>query len=174
MSVKSIQQVSISLTSATSNTATITSVDTANAIIIYTGTVFAASQSDGAHTATRVALTNATTVTATINTSPGAITANVTATIIEFNAGSINSIQAGTIAVTATSGVATNTATITSVNTAKSFVIWLGATTTQGTSTFVSPWTDVVLTNATTVTASSSADGSLGTVTVGYMVVEFK
>lgn len=173
MAIKSITPISITLNGVTSNTQTITSVDTNNAFILFNGVEFPSTTINGAHTGCRLELTNATTVTARVNTSSSQNIV-VKGWVVELVAGSINSIQASTISVTGTSGVGTNTATITSVNTAKSIAIWLGATMGAPGGNVCEAWTNITLTNATTVTADYSIDGSLTTAIVGYMVVEFK
>lgn len=181
VSIKSIQQVTINLSSVTSNTATITAVSTSNAFIMFQG-VEEPGPTNGSpnQTNTRVELTNSTTVTAFTASSNGD-TRVVHAVVIEFQPGAINSIQAGTILLadnSNASGTNSVTATITSVNTAKSFCIWLGGTLASvGVGTLMySVYSAVALTNATTVTATANNSLSVAGTPwkVGYMVVEFR
>jgi hypothetical protein len=82
--IKSIQTVAISLSSVTSNTATLgTTVDKNYSIIMLTGYSTDSSANDSAIDACSVALTNGTTVTARVNTVNGS-TRVVYATVIEF------------------------------------------------------------------------------------------
>jgi len=84
----------------------------------------------------------------------------------------INSIQYGTItiATNATSG----TATITSVDTSKAALHFLGFSTSQNeASNQRRTFAYITLTNATTVTATRDNQGSTGTVTVSFCVVEY-
>jgi hypothetical protein len=165
--ITSIQQVSITIaSSATTGTATITSVDTSKAYINWAGNTTAATSGAGTQDFPRVTLTNATTVTATRNTSTSAAVV-VNVFVIEGTSNLIGSIQQGTI--TISSGTS-NTATITSVDTSRSVVFYNGNTTTNGDYECTYDSGAVTLTNATTVTAYI---GQTKNVTVGYVVVEF-
>jgi hypothetical protein len=169
--IKSIQQVSVALTSGTaSGTATISSVNTANAIIIFDG-IFCHAGSTTAYwmAVGRWTLTNSTTVTFNRDgTATGSNTLTTRATVVEF-ASDVNSIQSGSITITA--GNTSNTATITSVG-ANAFVLWLGAETTAGSGGYSEAYgNSVELTNSTTVTARISVSTSQD-IKVGYMVVD--
>ena len=84
----------------------------------------------------------------------------------------IASIQAGSIALTA--GNATVDATITAVNTSNALLLYLGYTSTSNTNSAKNGQARISLVNATTVRASHQfEDGTGGTSTVGYVVVEF-
>ncbi len=170
--VKSVQQGSITMTNATSNTATITSVTTTNSVAVFGG--WTSSDANANLTvAGKVALTNATTVTATCGGSGAGISTTVYYAILEFNSGILNSsTQQGTatIAANATSG----TATITSVTTGQTFLF-------QGGWTFPSALSNltalplIVLTNGTTVTATNNFAGGAGSITsFNFTAVEFK
>lgn len=166
---KSVQRGTITLASATSNTATITSVDTANTLLFWTGTTVSATSAIYDSAFVRLALTNATTITATqISTA----TSNVVGyEVCELYAGVLNNVQRGTISV---SGATTNTATITSVTTAKSVLTslgWTGANS-SGDGALTQTMGNLALTNATTVTASRQ--GTLNTIVAGYQVAEYK
>lgn len=166
--IQSIQPFSITITNGnTSNTATITAVDTTKAVLFlggFTTTVTAGTAYGSSNP--YVALTNATTVTATRNSSTSAVT--VRGTIVEFVSSAISSVQSGTIVL---SGVTSNTATISSVDTSKSVVLWLGHITNSTSSNVSRAWGSFVLTNATTVTFSRSVSNNV--LTGSFMVVEF-
>lgn len=165
--VVSIQQFSINIPGGQlTKTATINSLTTNNAIIIYNGilTTDTAPASGNGY----LTLTNSTTVTATRNTSSNACT--IYGTVVEFSASAINvAVQYGTcvIAGSATSG----TATINSVDTTMAGFFFLGYLTPLG-SFGTGSWSNIELTNSTTVTASRSF-GSASGVTLGFCVVEF-
>ena len=169
--IESIQQISITIAGGTSsNTATITSVDTSRSLLLYNGQTTALTgdtegeQFGGPITSVRGGLTNATTVTATRGgTSATPVTAYYT--VVQFKSGATTQIQKGTIALSAATS---NTATITSVDTSRSVAFhngWSTATASRGTT----PGT-IVLTNATTVTAQVNGASNI---TVAYTVVEF-
>lgn len=165
--IQSIQQGTITIAAGTlSNTATISSVNTANSILIWDGTkTDTPSPTTTQRWITRIALTNGTTVTATREASSGTVVVTVGFTVIEFASG-VNSIQSGTIAMTAAE--TSQTATISAVG-ANAFVLLLGATTAVTGLNWVSTQGSVVLTNSTTVTANCILTSAL---TVGYMVVD--
>ena len=148
-----------------SNTATITSVDTDKANVILLGTTVDADQSEN-NVRARVALTNATTVTATRVGTAGTVT--VSFVVVEW--ANPVSIQAGTIAFLTTTD-ASRTATITAVDTAKSIVFHLGEQ--RQTTNASTGNVRVTLTDSTTVTATRGAGSSSQDTTVGYVVVEF-
>lgn len=163
--INSVQSFSITLSSATSGTATITGVG-ANAFIIYGGYTATGAAVDVATSEPYLQLTNNTTVTATITSSGSCV---VWGCVVDPTSNLVSSVQQGTITMT---GTASNTATITSVTTTSSVVFFLGADdsrTTVGQYAGADPW--VVLTNATTVTANRG--NSTGNATVGYVVVSF-
>lgn len=170
--VISIQTVAITIgTGATSNTATISSVNTSFAAVIFGGVNSSDTGAVANISLARVELTNATTVTATRNTSSGSFTVTVYATIIEFDSSMISSVQAGTISFT--TAQTTNTATISSVTTSRAVVLFLGAINSSGSLTPTSTIHALTLTNATTVTADRGTASAV-TMTMGYMVVEFQ
>ena len=165
--IQSIQQFTCTIAaSATSNTATISSVNAANAFILLQGdrTTEAASM---ASARARAALTNGTTVTVTRNTAASS-TVTVQGLVIELTAAALNSsVQTGTIAL---SGVSSNTATISAVG-ANAFVVHLGQITNSTSATNVYTASALIeLTNSTTVTARRGA--SADATTVGYAVID--
>ncbi len=161
--IKSIQRATIAITGATSNTATVTAVDPNNSRLRFLGWSDSSTLT-GPQGLVRIALTNSTTITANVVTSPGADTASVSFELIEYQPGVIKSVQRGTIT------DPTTTATITAVNTVKTELDYLGNTTANTAGIFTTQFTRLVLTNATTVTASSGAND--GQVT-GFQVVEW-
>lgn len=159
--VKSVQRATIAITGATSNTATITAVVLANSRLRFLGTSSTANSTIG-QAAPRLAFTNTTTITASVDTSPGADTTSVSFEVIEYWPGVIKSVQRGTI-----TGI--TTATITAVNVNKSEVDWLGYQVTSAIASFIAG-TTVTLTDSTTVTTAS---GSAAAQVTGYQVVEW-
>lgn len=168
--VKSIQPFTVTIASSgTSNTATITAVDTTRSVIFYNQFTTSSTSSTVRLYAPRVELTNATTVTANRDTAE-ASTVTVRGTVIEFQPWAVTSVQHGTatIAASASSG----TATINSVDTSRSVVLRLGQTSSTTTTSPQVSFCALDLTNSTTVTATRSAT-STAVVTAGYCVVEF-
>lgn len=159
--VTSVQFGSIAVSAATTATATITAVDTSRALIFMLGCFHSAADANQAKGRARVALTNSTTVTATVNTAPTPATTTVKFCVIEVLPGIIRSIQAGTI-------TGASTATITAVDVNKTFLIFLGYTTaiTTGECAYAVAQT---LTNSTTITQT---EGISQTNVGGYMAVE--
>lgn len=163
--IKSIQRGSIVMTGAGSNTATITSVSTANSLLVYLG----CSGSDASTSITTtgygaLTFTNATTITANRQNGTGNLT--VSYEVIEFYPGVIKSMQRGS-----TVYVGATTATITSVNTAKTMVTslgWLGDTNTFTASVSMM---DVVLNSATQLLFSQG--NGAATITMKWQVAEF-
>lgn len=170
--ITSVQPVAITIpTGATSNTATISSVDTSKAVVFWGGFNDNHTSTVGNEVYPRIELTDATTVTAYRNSSSGSFTVTVYATIIEFTSSMISSIQAGTIAFSTVQ--TSNTATISTVDTSRSVVIYLGATTSTVGQTPTNMMVNIELTDATTVTAARNVASSASMV-IGYMVVEFQ
>jgi hypothetical protein len=169
--IKSIQTFEITIpVNATSNTATISSVDTTKSAIFFGGFTTADTGSTYRLFMSRAELTNAITVTGYRDTLSATNTVTVRGTVVEFISDAVTSIQQGTIAIdaSATSG----TATINAVSTSLSVLFYLGLTvSTSGTSPN-SVFSRIDLTNATTVTATRASSSS-AVVTVGYCVVEF-
>lgn len=163
--VKSVQYGTVVLTNVDEATATITAVNTDNAILVFLGASGSATTNIN-RMLTRVALTNATTVTGTRGNGTNAMT--IAFVVIEFQPGVIKRVQRGTI--TIGSAAASNTDTITSVNTAKAVAIYLGHSS-SNTGIDDSDWLRMTLTDATTVTATRG--DTTGTLIVSYQVVEF-
>jgi hypothetical protein len=161
-----VQQFSITIpSSSTTATATITAVGS-GAFILFDGinpSVAASPANDFAS----VTLTNSTTITATRNSgSSGSVL--VTGCIIDGSSNLINSVQYGTVTVSSTSGTATISA-VTNANTAIHLLGWQSSNTTlSGINEF-----PVLSLSGTTVTASRNG-GTTGTLTVGFVAIEFK
>ncbi len=166
--ISSVQTGSIAIGSgATSNTATINSVDTTKSVCFLNGWKTGNSAQDWNKQECIVELTNATTVTAKRGSSDTA-TSTVYYTVVEFTSMAVASIQSGEINI---SSGASNTATITSVGTSNSVCVLRGSNTTfdnNQSSTFC----EIQLTNATTVTAIRNATSN--SVSAAYTVIEFQ
>lgn len=163
--IVSIQAFSITLSSGTSNTATINAVDTTRSVIVLGGM-------HGNSTVTgrirgQAVLTNSTTVTVTRGVSTTS-TLVVKGTVIEFAPWVVASVQSGTVTLAAAT---TGTATITSVDTARAVVIDNGASVAAAGSAITGAFAQFTLTNATTVTAKTGASSSNS---FGFTVVEFR
>lgn len=165
--IKRIQRGTINMGTNASATATITAVDLLNTKLRFLG--YDTDSAGGTFpnvTEVRLALTNATTITAT--RSSAASTPIVSYEVTEFVPGVIRSIQRGSILVTG--AAVANTATITAVVSAKAELEFLGWETTE--TTFDSrAWAYLVLTSDTVVTATRV--GGANDVTVGFQVVEW-
>lgn len=162
--IASVQTGTITLNASASGTATITSVNTANSVIVAGGFSVNNATANTSFSA-YLTLTNATTVTATtVGTGNDRV---VAFTVIEFIPGVIRSVQS---AIMTLSGVASASVTITSVNTAKSYVAYLGMNTNVAEDQTLPR---VVLANATTVTATRAVAGAGGGTSLPYFVVEF-
>ena len=174
--INNVQYVEITIgASQTSNTATITSVDTSKTWLVYNGHTDSNGTEDMTQNVVAISLTNATTVTALRQAQDGTNAITVRISVVEGNSNLIQSVQSGTItfAKTATTG----TATITSVTTGNAFVVHQGST--DNATLLPAPDNPAFssftleLTAATTVTATRNS-ATNATATVYYVVVEFK
>ena len=164
--ITSIQQVSITIASSnSSNTATITSVDTTLTSIHFNGIDTDATTNDGA--LARVELTNATTVTA-YRSGTTSNTCTVRATVVEWNSDWVNSVQHGTVALT---GASTGNATISSVNTSYAIAVWLGNLGSTSSLNCARGMCRVKVNTATQVTAARG--NGTDNATVGFCVIDF-
>jgi hypothetical protein len=169
--ITSIQTVSITIgNGSTSNTATISSVNTSNTVVVWGGFKTDDSGFFAQAVWPRIELTDATTVTASRNISSTS-TVTVYATIVEFDSSMISSVQAGTV--TLSSAQTSNTATISAVTTSRSVVFYLGAINAINGLTPAAILFTVALTNSTTVTVARNTTGS-SAMTAGFIVVEFQ
>lgn len=165
--LQSVQYGSITLgNGVASNTATITSVNTSLAYVVFLGQTWDTSTTNNKEWAS-VVLTNGTTVTAQRGAS-GTNSVTVNFMVIEGTSSLIDTVQAGTVSISAsTSG----TATITSVDLTRSMIIYSGSNLSSTGTVPTAASAGITLTNATTVTATV---GASSTVTVYYVVVQFK
>lgn len=159
--VQSVQTGSIAVTASTAGTATISSVDLTRSAVFYLGETGVDS---GAIIARRhgLTLTNATTVTATANSST---TASVGYVVVQFRATAINSIQQFNNAYTTAN--TTDNQTITAVVMANSMIAY-GGVISGGTGTYSHQLT------TTTNVQHNRAAISTTTRTPRYAVIEFK
>lgn len=162
--VKSLQRGTVVISGSTSNTTTITSVtDLNNSRLCFMGW-FTNSATDTADKVfAALAFTNATTITGSVVTSPGASIVTIGFEVIEYWPGVIRSLQRGT-------GTVASPATINAVDMNKSTVDFLGITQTSPSLRF-DLLSRVSLTNSTTVTGTAGIAG--GIQTFGYQVVEW-
>lgn len=165
--IRKVQSFSVTLTGAASGTATIEAVDTTMAVIWWGGNITNATTTASQGYAD-VTLTNPTTITVTKNSATNNVT--VKGYIVEYTNALVRSVQYGSISLG--SGVTTNTATITAVSTATATLHYLGQTCNQSTVGSTSNPMTIVLTNSTTVTADRQ--GSTGTMTVNFCVVNWQ
>lgn len=172
--IKSMQIGSATMTAATSNTATITSVTTGNSAVVYNGTTFSSIANDFSHNVfCKNVLTDSTTVTVSRQGNTGTVT--VYFTVVEFNSGILNSSTQPT-SINLSTIQLTNTATITSVSAANSMLLYSG----QDMTTSGATWTQfdkdnswVTITNGTTLTATRTAENSTS-ININSTVLEFK
>lgn len=165
--VRSVQRGTIS-TAGTSNTATITAVDTAHAELVWLGLTQTANNANYSVMAGRIALTNTTTVTATLANANG--TTIFSYEVMEYFPGFFRSVQRGTVAV---GTGASATATVTSVNMLKARLTGLGYVISTG----AAPTNDTyllksVFTNATTITFDRATADANNSPTAGYQLLE--
>lgn len=164
---KAVYSGSINLNGVTSATATITAVVAANTQLFHTGSNGASGSTSPTIYATRIELTNTTTITA-VHSASDANALNVGYYAIESNSGVWKSMQRGTID---TNGSTSNTATITSVDTTKSYLSHLGMESNFGGAGIATNSTRGTLTNLTTVTAQNNQNPG-GINKYGYQVAE--
>lgn len=169
--VASVQQLNHleSLTTTTSYSDTITSVDTTRSMILRNGIV--AVSGVAASIEHTIVLTNATTVTMTRN-GAGAIVRTMYYTVVQFQAAAMGGVaaQRGTMKIAA--ATSSNTATVTSVDTSRAVANWNGFlsnafTNEQNGASFIS------LTNGSTITANQSTGATTAAPTSAYELVMF-
>jgi len=169
--VESVQRGTITVGgSGATNTVTITAVDLSRTALIW-GNVSAPNVLANGVTAStaRVALTNATTITATQDGSGTSVDQTIPYQVVQFRPGVVRSVQRGTCAIN-------TTATIAAVTPEKAWLNFLGISTNNGAAfNGTDPGTyktRMVLTNATTVTQTTGTSAGQ-TVTASFEVVEF-
>lgn len=155
--------------SATSNTTSISSVNTTNATIHMTGL----GGNNGSTTnypqdMAYVYLVNATTVGVVSNTAYGSAALEIGWCVIEWASAAVQSVQRGSITLT---GVASNTTSISSVTTANSVLLYCGHTSTTN-SDYSSEGIRLTFASATSV--QGTRQGTSGNRTVYFSALEFK
>lgn len=166
--VESVQSGTVTLTAQSSNTATITSVDTSRSALFSLGNSTTEVVSTNNTWKGGVSLTNATTVTATVNTG-GVATTTFGYIVVQFKAQSIQSLQNISAAFSSTTS-ATNDTTITAIATANSAIAYGGVK--CNSSTFSNNQNYGQITSTTNVRWTRSGTSS-ATITPFYAVIEF-
>lgn len=169
--ISSIQSGTITLTTtSTSGTATISSVDTSRSVVIFSGCSTSSNALNNlAHT---LALTNATTVTATSDPNVTSSTRNVRFTVIEFASGIVSSKQA--VSINIGNGESTHDQTITAVRRSRSMIFPAGWRKTAGTGTACdTSYGYLQLISPTTVRASRYNTSATDFLQLEGTVVEF-
>ena len=167
----SVQEFEVTISSGTSATATISSVDTSKTATFPGGMTTPQASSDMAHEYCYCALTNATTVTATKGAS-GGNTVTINGTMVEFADDIVNTIQRGVV--TMAGNDLTKNTTITAVDLSLSTVQALGGTSTSTAS--IDPEETYFTLEFTSTTNIQSAIGDTGSgrnVIYSYEVVEY-
>ena len=162
--IKSVQRGTMNLNAVSSNTATITAVNTANSVVRWLGTSTASTDTRYAISAGALTLTNATTVTFQRGGSTDSMF--ISYEVTEYNPGVIKSIQTGRAVVNNSLAV-----TVTEVNPAKSELTWRGSEGTLNPYRSDYEWAYSVLTNGTTITVSQGYVG--GAFPYSWQLVEF-
>lgn len=167
--IKSIQTGEITIAAtASSGTATVSTVGTGNSCVFYGGMYCANTSANAQQDFALLTLTNSTTVTAQTNTADPSFSRTVRYTLVEWMPGCINKIQTGTIF----GGSLTNDATIANVITANSFVIHQGNTCSANNLQWGKQPGRISLLNSTTVRLTIN-DTSVTQTRVAYAVIEF-
>lgn len=163
----STQNLSISVSSGTSNTTTITSVTAANSWLVNGNSKSNTNANNFAFMPYNT-LTNGSTVTTVTNTDPGGGNFTTNLVVVELVSGLLAaSTQRGTISLSAASS---GTATISSVVKAQAMTNFLMNTTDQAVTDYKLDWSMLAFTNATTITFQNAASV---TSTGSYEVVVF-
>lgn len=170
--IRSIQQGTITIGGAsTLATATISAVNTARAFVMHLGQNHSVTHNDYNYNQGRVALTDATTVTATKDNG-GNPSLTVGFAVVEFTPFIVKNIQQITVSIPASS--ATGNTTITAVNDAAALLIWGGWNIHLFASSQPTRAPYIHRTSTTNVRATRFTAGSASTVDVNCTVVEFE
>lgn len=165
--IRSVQSGTLTIAGGSATgTATITQIDTKNAVIYFGGMTTNDATTDGSRCYGRLDLTNSTTITGTRGSNPAGVML-LPFTVIDYYPGALRSVQYGTVAMGAN---ASATATITAVDTTKAAVLFLGWSTTNVAAPNGQNTATVALTNKTTVTATMDLGNDA--TTVGFVVIE--
>jgi hypothetical protein len=166
--IASVEKRSVTLTSAnTSDTDTISSVDTARSFLVWNG--FTTARNNAVDAYYRIALTNGTTVTLTRQ---GTVTTTRTYkyTVVQLQSGILDSVEQGS---TAVASATSNTTTLsTSVDTSRSYLNYQGVNTSSNTSLQTEIYHGEVLTDGSTVTVNRNTAGTV-TGNGGWAVLQF-
>jgi len=167
--IKSVQYVAVTIAAnQTTGTATITSVDTAKTAMTLNGWTTSGGSIDLKTQIPRVTLTDATTITATRNTSHATTTVTAYVCVMEFKAAAVTSVQYGTTAFISTD--TSLTPSITSVDTSRAALFWTGFDTSGGGIGNTNFWRGRIA-SATTLQWDKNTAGNAGT--ISWCVVEF-
>lgn len=159
-----IQRGTISITAAVSNTATITAVVPGNSRLRLTGVTNDNAGQTAKQALVQIEFTDATTITARVNSSPGATTTAITFEVTEYWPGVFKSLQRNQT--TAAAGTATLPI---AVNPDKTELDYLGCTDSEA-STIFTRAAKLFLTNSTTITISY---GGANAQTVSWQACEY-
>lgn len=170
--IQSVQQVAIIIpTSATTYTATINPIVTANAVIFYNGINPQITGVNPASFLAGLAITNPTTVTAIRQTADASNTTTVYATIVEFVPNVVKTNQSGIISLSAAQ--LSNTATISAVTTTNTVCFLNGST--CGTDSETGDWPMAIFLASSTSVELIRAANSFGVAAAGYYtILEFQ
>lgn len=171
--IKSIQSGTITIAAAsTSNTATITAVNTNNAWVQWVGESFPQSSADPGVIRGRVTLTNSTTVTAERSDGGGAGDAlTVGYTVIELYPGIVRYVEQANFTITGDSSTFTLAK---SVNSGRTMIVWRGYKGGAGASAAgLDVDARVALTAADTLTGTRGTGSHVADLILGVTVVEF-
>lgn len=171
--LKSNQQVSATIAgSSASQTATISSVNTANSLTVYNGWNLGAFASNDNTRRPYTVLTNGTTVTFSRNSSATSTTCLCKATVLEFQSRYVKRKASGQTTIPTLT--ASQTATITGVLTGKTLVSWLGFQDNSSDSTNpAAAYPTASLTNSTTVTLTRGTAAGASIVNPSWEAFEF-
>lgn len=165
---KSVQSGSITIaTSTTSNTATISAVSVANAVLVWCGCY----TNDNVNNSTeigsgfaRMTLTNSTTITATRGAANASFTVTIKYYIVEYTPGLLKSVQYGTVAGNGA------TSAISAVDTSRTYVGCLGEYGPDNDVAGLSAGFGTVALSSSTAVVSA---GGTASSSIGFVVVEF-
>jgi len=170
--VVSVQSFTVTIAAAgTSGTVTINSVDTNRAVIFFDGGLTTNTTAQSTAILVRLALTNATTITATRGAASASFSQVTRGYIVEFSSDLLDGdVQYGTVTIAAAS--TSNTATINSISTSRAAPFYLGNSATEAGGTGPNNNSaSMVLTDAKTITCTRS--GTLGTLVTSFVIPQF-
>lgn len=151
-----------------SNTATINTVTTANSAVFFLGFTGSGASTAAGNFFSTLALTNATTVTATRGTAATGFTATVGYCVVDFNSAILKSIQPKSV--TLSSANTSDTQAISSVTPGNTILLYNGLTSTNN--TLSNLYYNFQLSNATTVTLTRTGTATTAR-TINFTALEF-